>query len=54
VSNMTVTNTFSAGYPSWSTVYETDQMRVAAFSCAQMGWPVPDQCTSHAVSTFSY
>ncbi len=34
--------------------YDTDQMRIGAFSCAQMGWPVPDQCTSGAILTTSY
>ena len=55
VSNTTVTDTFSMGYPAEGhSTYLTDQMRIGAFSCAQMGWPVPDQCTTHAVLTTTY
>jgi hypothetical protein len=28
--------------------------RASIYTCAQMGWPVPDQCSPHAVTTFSY
>ncbi|ASR56217.1 hypothetical protein ACT17Q_14975 [Cellulomonas sp. CW35] len=54
VSNTTITDRFIKTYPAWASDYDTDQMRIGAFSCAQMGWPVPDQCTSEAILTTSY
>ena len=28
--------------------------RAAIHTCAQMGWPVPDQCSPNAIATFDY
>ena len=31
-----------------------DRARAAIHTCAQMGWPVPDQCSPDAIATFDY
>jgi len=31
-----------------------DRARAAIHTCAQMGWPVPDQCSPNAIATIDY
>lgn len=30
------------------------QARAAIYTCVQLGWPVPDSCSTRAIATFSY
>jgi len=30
------------------------QARASIYTCVQLGWPVPDHCSSRAIATFSY
>ena len=33
---------------------QSNSVRGASFVCAQMGWPIPNSCSSAAYPTFSY
>jgi len=38
----------------WNLDIASNSVRGASFVCAQMGWPVPNSCSSAALPTFSY
>lgn len=50
IQNKTATQTVKQTYSATG----LGQMRGAIKSCAQMGWPVPDACTTEAILTVSY
>ncbi len=54
VQNTTVTSSFSQDYWSYDPNGPAEKMRTASLACADMGWPVPDSCTSAAVYTRDY
>jgi hypothetical protein len=33
---------------------QASQARASIYTCVQLGWPVPDHCSSRAIATFSY
>lgn len=39
---------------SWDLDGDASRVRANPQVCAQMGWPVPDSCTSGGVPTFDY
>lgn len=49
-----ISNTTETWYLSKALERTSDRWRVSVKVCAQMGWPVPDKCSSSAIITESY